>query len=189
SNLAHRRSRAPHRNRCARSARRAIQIAVCLAAAALQCAMGSLATAQPLTAPPVNRLPAVDAQAPQAPLQTAQLLPTPALPQTVPAPIPSAPPRATFRKVRILPRQEGLGPNFESAQSPSGESAVIVSGGVNVVIQGLSTDMNLPTSLGPLGDVDIEADRVVIWGVDVNGALSGATQQSNAPLQIYMEGN
>jgi hypothetical protein len=137
----------------------------------------------------VNRLPAVDPQAPQAPLQTAQLLPTPALPQTVPAPIPTAPPRATFRKVRILPRQEGLGPNFESTQSPSGESAVIVSGGVNVVIQGLSTDMNLPASLGPLGDIDIEADRVVIWGVDVNGALSGATQQSNAPLQIYMEGN
>src|SRR5262249_9063282 len=49
--------------------------------------------------------------------------------------------------------------------------------------------MNLPASLGPLGDIDVEADRVVIWGIDANGALSGTTQQSNAPLQIYMEGN
>src|SRR5262249_28875494 len=75
----------------------------------------------------------------------------------------------------------------ESITTPAGEKVAIITGGVNVIVQGLSTD-NLPQVLGPLGDVDIEADRVVIWGADLSG-LNGAAQDNNAPLQIYMEGN
>src|SRR5262249_40390890 len=135
----------------------------------------------PADAPP-TRLPPTDA-----PLQTAQLLPTPALPQTVPPPQPTIAPRTTFRSVKIFPRAAGMGPSVESITTPAGEKVAIITGGVNVIVQGLSTD-NLPQVLGPLGDVDIEADRVVIWGADLSG-LNGAAQDNNAPLQIYMEGN
>jgi hypothetical protein len=142
-----------------------------------------------------TRLPAVDGQPPagdQPPIQTAQLLPTPVLPQTVPAPTRMAPPPASFRKVLILPRAEGLGPQLETVTTPTGESVMVVSGGVNIVIQGLSGDA-LPQTLGPLGDVDIEADRIVVWGANAGaiGGLGGAgsTQSASEPLEIYMEGN
>ena len=69
----------------------------------------------------------------------------------------------------------------KASQTPDGEQVVVVvSGGVNIIIQGLSGD-SLPQTLGPLGDIDIEADRVVVWGVDTSGGLNGAisNQQSN----------
>jgi hypothetical protein len=188
-----RRRRAPDGNRCAPAARRVpLALPVLLSAFILTgIASGTRAQTQPPAASVYTRLPAIDAQQEQQqqpPLQTAQLLPVPALPQTVPAPLPSAPPRSSFRKILILPRAEGLGPQLESIQTPTGEHVVVVSGGVNVVVQGLSSD-SLPQTLGPLGDIDIEADRVVVWGVDTSGGLNGATQQAGAPLEIYMEGN
>ena len=64
----------------------------------------------------------------------------------------------------------------------------VISGGVNVVVQGLSVD-GLPDTFGPLGDIDIETDRVVIWGIDISGGTAGTTQASDMPLEIYMEGN
>ena len=63
----------------------------------------------------------------------------------------------------------------------------MLQGGVIVVIQGLSVE-GLPEAFGPLGDVDIETDRVVIWGL-TGLDPTGATQQSDLPLEIYMEGN
>jgi hypothetical protein len=93
-----------------------------------------------------------------------------------------------FRSIKVFPRSGGMGPSFEAVTSPQGEPAVVLKGGVNVVIQGLSVE-GLPASFGPLGDIDIETDRVVIWGIDAGAALSGATQASDRPLEIYMEGN
>jgi len=120
-------------------------------------------------------------------VRTAQIpsFPTP-LPQTVPAPEPTAP-RTNFRSIRFFPRAEGMGPRLESLQTPAGENMAVLSGGVNVVIQGLSVQ-GLPDALGPLGDIDIETDRVVVWGIDTS-SLGGTTQQSDVPLEIYMEGN
>jgi hypothetical protein len=106
----------------------------------------------------------------------------------VPPPQPTAPPPSTFRRVQIFPRAEGMGPSAETLTTPAGENVAVISGGVNVVVQGLSVE-NLPATLGPLGDIDIETDRVVIWGLDTSAGLSGATQPSNQPLEIYMEGN
>jgi hypothetical protein len=164
-----RRARAPQPNRCARTARCAVLLLVVCVFGVAFC---TSAQAQ---------------QQEQPPLQTAQLLPTPVLPQTVEPPRSSVP-RSSFRKIIFHPREEGLGPNIEGSQSPGGESVAVISGGVNVIVQGLSGD-NLPQTLGPLGDVDIEADRIVVWGVDTNSGLSGATQQASDPLEIYMEGN
>ncbi len=135
----------------------------------------------------MTRLPSVDPQ--QQPIQLAQLPGNPFTPaQTVPAPMPSRPPLSSFRKIQVFPRSAGTGPMLDSITTPDGEKVTVISGGVNVVVQGLSGD-KLPTTLGPLGDVDIETDRVVIWGLDTNSGLAGTTQSADSPLEIYMEGN
>ena len=124
---------------------------------------------------------------PAEPVQQAQFT------QTLPAPAPLVPAGSSFRRLQIFDRG-GTGYSIATARSPSGEDAVTLSGGVNIVIQGLSSP-NVPAALGPLGDIDIEADRVVIWGLDAASAGLGQpgqkrdTQQNDKPLEIYMEGN
>ncbi|MCC7475156.1 MAG: hypothetical protein IT425_07145 [Pirellulales bacterium] len=142
------------------------------------------ATAQTSAAPAMQRLPPV-----QETVKTAQLPPSVLTPrQVVPPPQPTAPPPATFRRVQVFPRAEGTGPSVETVTTPTGENVIVINNGVNVVIQGLSVD-NLPDTFGPLGDIDIETDRIVIWGIDMSGGLGGTMQASNLPLEIYMEGN
>lgn len=181
SNLTPGRTRAPRRNRCAHNAHRALrQFAILI----LHFAFCISASAQSPSAPPVTRLPPVDAV-----IKTAQLPQTPFTPpQTVPAPMPTSSPRASFRSVRFYPRAEGMGPSLETVTTPQGEKVAVLSGGVNVVVQGLSVE-GLPAAFGPLGDIDIETDRVVVWGIDTNAGLTGSTQSSDMPLEIYMEGN
>jgi hypothetical protein len=135
------------------------------------------------------RLPRVDPA-----VQPAQFAPPPLpYPQTVPPPealLPSTPPgRPSFRRVQIHSRAEGVGANAEFIQGTAGESIAVISGGVNVIVQGLSVE-GLPEAFGPLGDIDIETDRAVIWtsGVDPRNPTE-LTQQGDLPLEIYMEGN
>jgi hypothetical protein len=148
-------------------------------------ASGTRIWAQRTSDPPLTHLPLIDET-----LETAQLPPAPFTPlQTVPAPTPTLPPRSSFRSIQIHPRAAGMGPSFETITTPQGEHVAVLGGGVNVIIQGLSVQ-GLPDTFGPLGDVDIETDRVVIWGIDSFGGLGGATTQSaDVPLEIYMEGN
>ncbi len=95
---------------------------------------------------------------------------------------------APFRKFRVLQRSD-VGFQFKTLKSPAGEDIVVVSGGVNVIIEGLSVE-GLPASLGPLGTVDIETDRAVVWTqLPGGGNVNEVTQQNDAPLEIYMEGN
>ncbi len=93
-----------------------------------------------------------------------------------------------MRSVKIFPRSD-VWPQAEWLTTPQGENVAVISGGVNVVVQGITVD-GLPDAFGPLGNVDIETDRVVIWtsGVNTSG-LSELTQQGDRPLEIYMEGN
>jgi hypothetical protein len=108
--------------------------------------------------------------------------------QVVPAPGPSIPATSSFRRVRVLQRSD-VPYHAEIRPTPDGGDVIVISGGVNVVIEGLTIE-GLPTQFGPLGTVDIETDRAVIWtsGLDAGG-LSQVTQQSDRPLEIYMEGN
>jgi hypothetical protein len=133
-------------------------------------------------APSVTRLPIVDRA-----VQPAQFTGPPLpFPQTVPAPVQQAPAtpqnRASFRRIQIFPRSEGLGVGFENVQLPNGENVAIFTNGVNVVVQGLSIE-GVPEELGPLGDVDLETDRVVIWGLP-SASVGSTTQQSDQPLQF-----
>lgn len=110
--------------------------------------------------------------------------------QTVPTPTPLIPAGAApFRRVRVLERSD-VGYQIKTLQTPGGENVVVVSGGVNVIIEGLNVE-GLPASFGPLGTVDIETDRAVIWtgAIPGSGNLNEVTQQNDAPLEIYMEGN
>lgn len=137
--------------------------------------------------PAVQRSPVVDPA-----VQPAQFGPPPLpFPQTVPPPVtePAGSPRsrASFRRIHITDRSGGMGVNISNATLPNGENVAIFTGGVNVVVQGLSIE-GLPEELGSLGDVDLETDRAVIWGVPT-GVIGGAAQPSDQPLQIYMEGN
>jgi hypothetical protein len=107
--------------------------------------------------------------------------------QVVPPPA-AGPQQPGFRRVQIFPRSD-VGPQAEWLNAPSGENVLVISGGVNVVVQDLTVE-GFPDFLGPLGNVDIETDRAVIWtsGLEA-GNLGQVTQQSDAPLEIYMEGN
>ncbi len=109
--------------------------------------------------------------------------------QTVPPPAPFLPPGPTGnRRVQIFSRSD-LGLQIERLQTGDGESAVVISGGVNVVVQGVTIEGG-PALFGPLGNVDIETDRAVIWiSGDGAGNLSDLSQSSDMPLEIYMEGN
>ncbi len=91
--------------------------------------------------------------------------------------------------MQIFPRFEGLGPRADWLTTPQGENALVISGGVNVVVQGLSIE-GLPEAFGPMSDIDIETDRAVIWtaGIDTSNPTD-LTQSGDLPLEIYMEGN
>jgi hypothetical protein len=143
--------------------------------------------AEPPIDPTITRLPKFDPA-----VQQAQFAPPPLpYPQTVPPPdalVPAAPEGQTrFRSIKIFPRAAGLGPNARTVTTPGGENVAVIDGGVNVVIQGLSLD-GVPQEFGPLGDVDIETDRAVIWGVPALSDI-GSAQPAELPLEIYMEGN
>jgi lipopolysaccharide export system protein LptA len=109
--------------------------------------------------------------------------------QSVPAPGPLVPAGAApFRKFRLLQRSD-VGAQIKTQKSPTGEDIIVVSGGVNVIIEGID-DQGLPSSLGPLGTVDIETDRAVIWTrIPGTGGEGDVTQTNDAPLEIYLEGN
>jgi hypothetical protein len=168
-----------------------LQFAFCI----LHFAFCNSLLAQDTPIAPITRLPRVDAAVQQAQFSApplAQSIPSP-YPQTVPPPgplVPMTPPnRPSFRRIQISPRAEGVGPNLEPIQAPNGETIILLTGGVNVIVQGLSVE-GLPEEFGPLGDVDIETDRAVIWtsGIDPRNPTQ-LTQQRDLPLEIYMEGN
>lgn len=91
------------------------------------------------------------------------------------------------RTFNIFSRSDA--PMEMKTQTVNGEKAIIVSGGVRLLIEGLPT-AGLPTGFGPLGVVDITTDRAVVWISDVKtGAKGEGVQSPDAPLEIYMEGN
>ena len=75
-----------------------------------------------------------------------------------------------MRSIQFSGRSD-VAPNLESRELPSGDRVVLASGGIRVLVEGLSTT-NLPASVGPIGTLDISTDRAVIWtagGVGVAG--------------------
>ncbi len=94
------------------------------------------------------------------------------------------------RRVRIRPRTSTP---FEfrshrSSDTIPAEQIAEIDGGVNVVIDGFTTDVN--GQQVPLGVIDLSADRMVIWTVPSDDLRAGQfTQARETPFQVYMEGN
>lgn len=106
-----------------------------------------------------------------------------------PAPTPVAPP-PSFRTVQLDARN-GAGLQAERLTSPvSGDTAVVLNGGVRLVITGIKAP-GLPAAVGPIDRVDLETDRAVIWSGGGFGLTPGAatTQSGDTPLEVYLEGN
>jgi len=124
-------------------------------------------------------------------IQPAQFI-TPSAPQTIPNPFPTVtpepapnqPPQVRLRRIVF---NGGTNTQLAGERTATGEEVAIVSGGINVIVQGLTVE-GLPDYFGPIGDVDIETDRAVIWGIKIQD-LGQSTQNADMPLEIYMEGN
>ena len=71
----------------------------------------------------------------------------------------------------------------------NGQRVVVASGGIRLLIEGLPAE-EVPAELGPLGQIDVSADRVVLWTADAGGGSpTSAVQGRGVPLEIYLEGN
>lgn len=106
--------------------------------------------------------------------------------QFVPPPARTVPDPLGVRRIRVAPRSD-VGAQITSQVLASGESATTVSGGVQIIIEGLNVQ-GVPDALGPVDTLDIQTDRAVIWSA--GSVLAGSFEQRNdVPLEIYLEGN
>lgn len=93
-----------------------------------------------------------------------------------------------MRRVRIF--QRGALPfSFQSEQSPNTtppEQIVYISGGVNLLIDGLDADIG-----SDIGTVDLSADRAIVWTTVLGGSglQLETTQSTETPYEVYLEGN
>lgn len=107
-------------------------------------------------------------------------------PPVAPPPGPMVANPQAFRDVVISKRSE-VGANILIDPQPNGETVVTITEGINIVVTGINSP-NLPSLLGDVNTIDLETDRAVIWTAGAFSA-SGAQQQNDTPLEIYMEGN
>ncbi len=106
--------------------------------------------------------------------------------QFVPPPAPVVANPMGVRRVRVGPRS-GVGVQIDSRVLPAGQSATTLSGGVQIIVEGLNAQ-GLPDVVGPIDKLDLQADRAVVWSA--GSILTGTFQQQNdMPLEVYLEGN
>lgn len=102
--------------------------------------------------------------------------------------MPIQPPPGALRRVRIRRRSEApLNVRSEPNNSIPPEQVTIITGGVNVLIDGV--EGVLPGD-EPVGVIDLSADRMVIWTrADIFEEGSEKIQTRDEPFQVYLEGN
>ena len=90
-------------------------------------------------------------------------------------------PSTASRRIRVFPRGD-VPVQAQWFPAPQGGQWIgVIDAGVNVIVE----------EAGPLGTVDISADRVVIWytGEDQPDLTGERTQPSRFPLELYLEGH
>jgi len=93
-----------------------------------------------------------------------------------------------MRSIQFFGRSDVL-PNVLSKDLPTGERVTVATGGIRVLVEGLSAP-GLPAAVGPVGTIDISTDRAVVWTAGgAAGFASQSFQSQDTPLEIYMEGN
>lgn len=132
-------------------------------------------------------LPKVDPAVQPAQFEQAAFQPPFAAPALVAPPGAVVPNAGGIRRVQIFPRS-AIGPSAEFLPLETGERAAVISGGVNVIVEGVPGTA-VPGFLGAVDKIDLETDRAVVW-TSGDGPTGMQFDQSNdAPLEIYMEGN
>ena len=129
-------------------------------------------------------------------LQTQMTVPDDSDPAAEPHTVQLQPPPGSQRRVLIFPRSE-VAPNFLSVRSQTTppEQITLVDGGINVLIDGLGNENANQLLQGPVGTVDLSADRAVIWSPVPEGdepgtsGLGTTVQSRDAPYTVYLEGN
>lgn len=120
------------------------------------------------------------AQFSQLQLQPPQMQPS-AQPEVIATPPAAAPQVVGTRRIRIQ-RRSSVGVQAKWFPVPDrNEWVAVISGGVNMVVDGLPD----------LGTIDVSTDRLVIWtsGAEAPDLSGEAMQRADMPLEIYMEGN
>jgi lipopolysaccharide export system protein LptA len=112
------------------------------------------------------------------------------------APLPAGPQvtsNRASRRVQIRPRSNDplRFESFTSKDTVPEERINVITGGVNVLVEGIDVDVR-GQELSP-GVIDLSADRVVIWTQSGEGdALEAGNlviQSADSRFQVYMEGN
>ncbi len=97
------------------------------------------------------------------------------------------------RRIRFLPRssQPFSVDTFISRDTVPEEQVIVITGGVNLLIEGLEFD-NSGQQISP-GVIDISADRIVAWTQTIeDGRLQSGTEfvhPAETRFQVYLEGN
>ena len=112
---------------------------------------------------------------------------------TVPLPATQSTGGGSTRRVQVRPRSSDplRFESFESSDTVPVEQVNVITGGVNVLVEGVDVAFgDEPVSPGV---IDLSADRVVVWTQAGEGpaleAGSQVVQPGQSKLQIYMEGN
>ena len=94
-----------------------------------------------------------------------------------------------LRRVRISPRSIAMPFNvqsFKSDQTTPPEQVTLITGGVNVVVDGMTIG-----GADGMGAVDLSADRIIVWtdATDAGQFSPEMLQRPEQPFQLYLEGN
>ncbi len=120
-------------------------------------------------------------------------LPLPQDSFTIPFPATQSTGNGSTRRVQIRPRSSDplRFESFESSDTVPAEQVNVITGGVNVLVEGVQVPFG--GEVVSAGVIDISADRVVVWTHAGEGpaleAGSQVVQPGESKLQIYMEGN
>lgn len=112
---------------------------------------------------------------------------------TIPLPATQSTGNDSTRRVQVRPRSSDQMQfrSFESTDTVPAEQVNVITGGVNVLVEGITAPFGGEEV--SLGVIDISADRVVVWTQAGEGPAletgSQVVQPGEAKLQIYMEGN
>ena len=95
--------------------------------------------------------------------------------------------QAGLRRIRVSPRSIAMPFNvdsFESNNTTPPEQVTLITGGVNVVVDGMTLN-----GADGAGAIDLSADRVIVW-MESGGQVSPELlQRPDQPIQLYLEGN
>jgi hypothetical protein len=92
-----------------------------------------------------------------------------------------------MRRYEVYPRSDSP-LDIYAPPAANGQRVAVASGGIRLLVEGLPTE-RIEQAIGPVGMIDVSADRVVIWTADGGGSPTSGVQGQEVPFEIYMEGN